>query len=106
MPSVESSGTITTTAGEQTIVSSIANRSFVLWIDMSLLQAADTIVIKAKRKVLSGGTIRIVAQQTFAGVQDPPNQSLVPIACPYGADFTIQRTAGTDRNIPWSLESL
>lgn len=106
MPTVEASGTITTNATEQTINSNILNRSFVLWLDLNALQAGDTVVVRAKRKVLSSGTIREFASQTFADVQSPPVQALVPVALPYGGDFTIQRTSGTDRAIPWSLESL
>lgn len=106
MPTVEASGTITTNVTEQTLNSNILNRTFVLWLDFSALVGGDVVVVRAKRKVLSGGTIRNVASQSFSGAQDPPNQSLVPVAFPYGGDFTIQRTGGVDRSIPWSLESL
>lgn len=106
MPTVETSGTISTTAGEQTIVSTILNRSFVLWLDLNAMGSGDTFRVRMKRKVLAGGTIRECAYQDFTGAQSPPVQAVVPVAFPYGGDFTIQRTAGSDRSVPWSLESL
>lgn len=106
MPTVEGSGTITTTASEDTIITTILNRSYVLWLDLNALVGGDIVVVRAKRKVLSGGTIRECAEQRFSGAQDPPVVAMVPLDLPHGGDFTIQRTGGVDRAIPWSLESL
>lgn len=106
MPTVVAAGTITTDGTEQTLSTPILDRAYVLWLDLVLLQAADTVRVRASRKVLSSGTVRKAAEQSFSGVQDPELACLVPLAFPYGGTFTIQRTAGTDRAIPWSLESL
>lgn len=106
MPTVVSSGTTVTDGTEQTLATPILNRTYVMWFDLVLLQAADTVRVRFKRKVLSSGTERECGYQDFSGVQDPPVQCLVPVSFPYGGSFTLQRTGGTDRSIPWSLESL
>lgn len=106
MPTVVASGTLTTDGTEQTLTSQILNRSYVLWLDFTQLSGADKVRVRAKRKVLSSGTIRECAYQDFEGAIDPPVQCLTPLAFYYGGDFTLQRTAGTDNDIPWSLESL
>lgn len=106
MPTVVSSGTTVTDGTEQTLATPILNRAYVLWLDLVLLQSADIVRVRANRKVLSSGTERKAAEQVFTGVQDPPLVCLVPVSFPYGGSFTLQRTGGTDRSIPWSLESL
>lgn len=106
MPTVVDAGTITTDGSEQTLSSPILNRSYVLWLDFNALTGADSMRIRAKRKVLSSGTVRKFAEQVYTSTQDPPVQCLVPVALFYGGEFTIQRIAGSDRAIPWSLESL
>lgn len=106
MPTVVDSGTINTDGTEQTLASPIFNRSYVLWLDFNAMQATETMVIRSKRKVLASGSVREFSSQTFEGVQSPPIQCLVPVSLPTGGTFTIERTAGTDRAIPWSLESL
>lgn len=105
MPTVEDSGTITTSASEQTLTSITANKTLMLWLDLVNLQAGDTVVVRCKRTVLSGGTARTIITQTYSGVQDPPVVCSPPFTAPHGATFTIQRTAGSDRSIPWSVES-
>lgn len=106
MPTQVDSGSTLTDGTEQTLSSPLLNRSYVLWLDLNALQLGDAVRVRAKRKVLVSGTIRKCAEQVFSGVQDPPVTCLVPVSFPFGGEFSIQRTAGTDRTIPWSLESL
>lgn len=106
MVAVISENTQATTATEDDLVSSLLNRSFILWLDLSAMQAADQYRFRAYKQVISAGAELKCAEQVFTGVQDPAAVCLVPIGSPYGIRCTIQRLAGADRSVGWSLASL
>lgn len=108
MPTIEASGTQTTTGGEDTLFTSTLPRAFLLTIDLAAMQAGDTVSVRGYVKATIGGTLRQFFAQTFSGVQAVPNIGQVTIAVPspYQCSFRIQRTAGTDRAYPWNVSSI
>lgn len=106
MVTVINENTQATTASEVDLDSSLLNRTFILWLDLSAMQAADQYRFRVYKKARSAGAELKCAEQTFTGVQDPVQGCLVPISSPYGIRITVQRLAGADRSVGWSLESL
>jgi hypothetical protein len=43
-----------------------------VWVDLNPMVSGDTIVVSYRRKVKSGGTYRLYAQQTYSGAQSVP----------------------------------
>ena len=73
-----------------------------VFIDASNMAAGDEYRIKILEKVRSAGTQRTIYTVTLDGVQTTPfvTPSLVLM---HGWDVTMQKLAGTDRGIAWSI---
>lgn len=74
-----------------------------LVVDTSAMVAGDVLVLRAKLKVKSGGTARIIAAATFRDAQAEPAAVSVPIPNIYGLTFTLEQTDGTGRSYDWSI---
>jgi hypothetical protein len=74
-----------------------------LWLDLNALAVGDRFRLKLYEKIASGGTQRQVDQWDFVGVQASPLQALPVMVLLWGWAFTLQKIAGTDRAISWSL---
>lgn len=105
-PTVESSGTQVATGAEDTVYSPTAPRDYVFVVDLNALTVGDTVRLRCYRKVLSGGTERVVYEEVFSGSQATPIAISEPMPGPYGGHFTIEQVAGTLRSFPWSVESV
>jgi hypothetical protein len=77
-----------------------------LWLDLSALVKGDKFMVRCYEKVQSGGTQRVVAEWFFANAQTPPNWVSPSLILMHGWDFTIIRTAGTDRAITASVRQV
>lgn len=107
MPTVEASGTILATGSEQTLGTIVTNRNLLLVVDLTNLQAGDSVTLKMKRKVLSADAAALIyARQTYSGVQADPLAISIPIPSPFQAVFTLQQIAGVNRNFNYSVESI
>lgn len=111
MATIEDSGTLlaATHAGSSTSIFSSTNaRVFVATIDLSLLQAGDTLKITVKAKVLTGGSKIIMYEDSFSDVQVDPDAIRVSIPFPSAYDYEVflHQTAGTDRNFDWNVVSV
>lgn len=73
----------------------------VVKIDLTLLAAGDTYIIREKYKDESGGSYHTVDDITYTGAQSKPLRIIAMSPYRYGAVITAQKTAGTDRNIEW-----
>ena len=105
------SGTKTTDGTEQTLYTSSTARVTQLIINMDNSTSTETIVIREKQKVLSGGSAVLVEKTTLVGADGGlPNGALVfqtnPMAGAYGVTYTIEKTAGTNRNYDWRVDEL
>lgn len=104
---IESSGTQIATIGvEHSLVALTQNRSYQLVVDLANLAAGDSVTLRAKRKVLTGGTIRTWLEETFTGAQSAPVVISIPFGGPYGTTLTLQQNTGTGRSFDWSAESI
>ena len=106
MPVVEQSGTLATSAVEQTLATELDNRSYVLVVDLNAMVDGDTMILRLKREALSGGTQRAVVETVYSGVQAVKIKQSDPVSGPYGIVATLEQPDGASRSIPWSLESL
>jgi len=106
MPTVEASGTLLATAAEQTLATVSSNRNLLLVVDLTLMQAGDTVILKVYRKVLTTGALVLYARQSYVDAQTDPVAISIPFPSPFQASATLQQTVGGFRNFPWSLESL
>jgi hypothetical protein len=103
----ESSGTQTAIIGtEHTLAASTTAKTRVLSIDLSALTTGDTVTLRIKAKVLSGGAEAVAYTATYAHGQIEPVVYSIPIPSLHGATFTLQQTAGTGRSFPWTVATL
>ena len=79
---------------------------FQCFLDLSALAAGDQFVLNLYEKVTSGGTQRLVESWYFTGVQGSPNFVTPAMILLHGWDFTLDKLAGTDRAITWSIRSV
>lgn len=79
---------------------------FELFLDLSSLAKGDTFTVRLYEKVQAGGTQRIVVEWFFANAQSPANWTSPAFILLHGWDFTIVRTAGSDRAITASVRKV
>ena len=76
-------------------------------IDLSALAVGDQYQIRVYEKIISGGTQRVVAEWIVNGpVVDPIWTHANPIPLMWGWDFTIDKLAGADAAIVWSIRNV
>lgn len=102
----ESTGTQTTTGAEDVLGTINLNRILVGTLDVTNMAGADTIVIRAYRKVVVAGALVKVYERTLSGVQVEKGHITLPIPSPFQYRLTVQRTGGSDRAYPWAIESM
>lgn len=74
-----------------------------LIVDVSAMVDGDATIIRAKLKVESGGTARILILATLANAQAEDAVLTPPIPNIYGLTFTLEQTDGTGRSYDWSI---
>lgn len=103
---VESSGTLTGSASEQTLASPSTNKTRVLRVDLGNMAAGDTVEIRIKTAVLAAGTVRDQWYQNYVNAVGCPIVESVPISSNQGATFTLKQQTGTARQFPWAVLTL
>lgn len=74
------------------------------WIDLAAMTAAETYRIRVYEKV-NGGTQAVAYEATLVGVQS--SLFVLPsLIVGEGWDVTVDKLAGTDRSIAWSLRKV
>lgn len=105
-------GTATISTTEYSLVTpgtTLANDTtdgiYQVFIDFSAMAAGDEYQIFIKEKVVSGGSQKTIYSATLEGVQSAPfvTPSLILV---HGWDVTVDKTAGTDRSISWSIRQV
>lgn len=76
------------------------------FLDLSALAAGDHFRFRVYEKVLSGSTQRLVMSANFVGAQGGPVWPSPSLILLHGWDMTLQKIAGTDRNIDWSIRKV
>jgi len=69
------------------------------YIDLSTMQAGDTIVVKEYASVITPVSYKIYATHTYTGVQSEPLVHFTKKTGAYGWKVTAQQTAGTNRTL-------
>lgn len=108
MATVVGSGTIAATGVAQTVISSELQATFQPWIRLNNLAGGDTVVVRLKTKIGTGGTLRTIYQQSYTGAQAAPNLVQIGAPVPSGWYFEveIEQTAGTLRSFDWRLDAI
>lgn len=106
----ETGGTLAATGGEDDIY--LANAPTGVWeprtvsINLSLMQAGDTVQLKVYERNINGGALTLVAGGPlllYAGVQSIPIFSYPLNPNRWGVQVTLEQTAGVNRNYPWEV---
>lgn len=79
---------------------------FQLFLDLSALTTTEEYLLKVYEKVQSGGTQRVVWSRTFLGAQSEPHWVSPSLVLMHGWDMTLDKIAGTDRTIGWSVRQV
>jgi hypothetical protein len=108
----ENSASISTTEYSLTLnstsgvpASQTADGYIQIWLDLNALASGDDYELKVYEKVQSAGSQRIVYVKRFIGAQSPPHWISIPFSVMHGWDVTLDKIAGTDRTIAWSIRS-
>lgn len=107
MAAIESSGTqasVLTT--EHILATPTTLNSRVLIVDANALVAGETLTLRIKGKVLTGGTQRLIREAVFTGPLYEPNVQSMPAVQTFGGDITLTQTGGTARSYDWSIVTL
>lgn len=102
---LETSGTTLTDGTEQT-VATLATNSVKTWaVDLGALQNGDEVVTRIYTTTLAAGTERKLYEVPWRHAQALPAKQSIPVPSDVSVRFTVQRTAGSDRSIPWKVLS-
>lgn len=93
-------GTQATTTSEANLFDLTNNAEFAAWIFLHNMTASETFVIKVYVKDQSSAAMRLYGTETLTGVQSEPALYISPILTKQFR-VTIQKTAGTNRDVNW-----
>jgi hypothetical protein len=107
----ESSASIGTTEfslpnGSTTLTPITTDGVFQCFLDLSALVAGDEYLFQVYEKVQAAGTERVVWRQTFLNAQAEPHWVSPSLVLMHGWDMTLDRQAGSDRTIGWSIRQV
>lgn len=102
----EASGTQTATvATEHSLHTNTGAKSYMLVVDLANLANGDELELRAKAKVLTGGTRKQIDLAVFQHAQADPVAIFGPYPSAYDLEFTLKQTAGTGRAFDWAVWS-
>lgn len=77
-----------------------------IWLDLNALISGDQYEMRIYEKVRSADTQRVVQTITFTGIQPEPIYVHPALHLRNAWDVTLDKLAGTDRSISWSLRKV
>lgn len=89
-----------------TLASDATSGVFQVFVDFATLASGDEYEIAVKEKATSGGTQRVIFKASVAGLQGSPIWVSPSLILMHGWDVTIDKIAGTDRSISWSIRQV
>ncbi len=93
--------------GDDTSLDAIATDGiYQVFLELNNLAAGDVFEFKVYEKVIAGSTQRLVYSSTFSGVQGEPVFVTPSLILMHGWEMTLNKLAGTDRAISWSIRSI
>lgn len=107
----ENSASISTTeyslvANSTSLSNDTTDGVFQVWLDLSALTITEEYELKVYEKVQSGGTKREVFKANYFGPISPAHFPLPSLVLMHGWDVTLDKIAGTDRTIGWSIRQV
>lgn len=106
MATREDSNTQTATVTtEHTLATITTDKPFQLFVDIANLAAGEYVQISAKRRVLDGGTDRVMFTAIYPWFTPEKVVALPPFLTVGQAVFTLTQLNGSSRDFPWSLET-
>lgn len=107
MPTLNTEGQTLTDGTEQVLATITANKYLQFSINLTPLQAGDTLKVRWYKKVHSAGTLARFAVETYTDDQTVEPLSPVRDSGPFWianqARLSIQLTAGTNRTLDWEI---
>lgn len=106
MPTLVASGTLSTSASEQTLATIAAPGVYQLVVDTSALIDGEILIPRCRRRVLADGSERLAQ---IGGLSDAlwmarrPIQQSEPIVAPHGCAWSLQQPLGSARSVPWAI---
>lgn len=97
----DSLGTLTATGTEDDIRESTVEGKLHCFVDLTAMQAGDTIVIRQYMKIKAAGSYVKYAEETFSDVQSLPMLYVVTKPSKHGIRISLEQTAGTNRDYDW-----
>lgn len=94
------------TNNSTTIATQNTEGRYQLFLDVANLQSGDVYNVFLRERVTAGGTQRQQLLAVLTGPTPPLWIQPVDMQLMHGWDFTMQRTAGADRAISWSIRRL
>lgn len=105
--SVQNGTQTATISTEHTLGSAVtAAGTFLLSVNTTNMANGDILELRAKTKVLTGGSEAVYMLATYAHVQGDPVKMSIPIPSLYSLTFTLKQTAGTGRSFEWNIIGL
>lgn len=77
-----------------------------VFLDLSAMVAGDQYDLAVYEKVQAAGTTRKLYVASYVGVQATPHVVLPSLILMHGWDVTLDRIAGADRTIAWSIRQV
>lgn len=93
-----SEGTLIADGTEQTLAELLTTGYLSGNVDLSNLQAGDTVRIREYVRIKSGGDYKLYDYADYSGVQSRPAMYVARLPSKYGVKITLQQTAGTYRS--------
>lgn len=90
-------------ATTHSLASLTAAETYVLVVNLVNMASGDTVVLKAKAKVIGGGSSSVAFEQTFTGDQTEEIVYCEPVPSAHEVEFTLRQSAGTGRQFEWSV---
>lgn len=90
-----------TTKSDQT-----ADGVYQAFFDVNAMAAGDEFRIRVYERISSGGTTRILHEWVLGGAQSEPMYATPSLILLHGWEFSVQKLAGTDRSIAWSIRKV
>lgn len=108
---IEGSATISTTehslVNNSTTIATNTDQGVVqLALDLNNMAIGDTFVIRLRERARAADTQRIAKQWTVSHTQIEPLFISPSFTLARGWDFTVQRVAGSDRSMSWSIRRI
>lgn len=97
----DSLGTLTATGAEDEIRESLVEGKLHAFIDLTAMQAADSITVREYMKIKAAGSYIKYAEEVYADVQSLPMLYIVTKPSKHGVRITLEQTAGTYRSFDW-----